>query len=119
MIGLIIALVIIFPLAWFISEYQSTKWPRLVLGCCSIAMAYGVAWLAGSIQAINYNAWYSEASLELVDTTINELAAGHESKVINNLKWLKSQYHANYETGLVDYQRLVGAYTQRFGESKE
>jgi hypothetical protein len=119
MIVFVLGLTIAFPLAWFISEFQSRQWLRCLLGCCSIAMTFGVAWLAGSLQALNYNAWYSDASLTLVDKTLSELSAGHESHVIDNLKWFKSEYHPNYETGLINYQRLVDTYVKRFEKSKE
>jgi hypothetical protein len=56
MIELILILTIAFPVGWFMSEFQPRLWLRLVLGTCAIAMAFGVAWLAGSLQALSYNA---------------------------------------------------------------
>ena len=103
-----------FPLAWFFSEFQSRQWLRILLGCCAITMSFGVAWLAGSLQALNYNAWYGTSSQQLIEKTLQELKAGNEAKVIDNLQWFKASYSPSYETGRVDYERLVTAYLERF-----
>jgi hypothetical protein len=115
MLQLIVLLTILFPIAWFVSEFQSRQWLRVMLGCCAIAMSFGVAWLAGSLETLNYNAWYSTATQQLVKKTLQELEAGHESSVIDNLQWINQRYQPNYETGLVDYERLVETYIERFG----
>ena len=114
MFELVLLLAIAFPFAWFISEFQSRQWLRTSLGCCAIAMSFGVAWLAGSLQALNYNSWYGTASQQLVDKTLQELKAGNETNVIDNLQWLNARYSPNYETGHMEYERLVAAYVERF-----
>jgi hypothetical protein len=114
MIEFVLLLSIAFPLAWFISEFQSRQWLRTLLGCCAIAMSFGVAWLVGSLQALNYNSWYGTASQQFVDKTLQELKAGNELNVIDNLQWFKARYSPNYETGRVDYEKLVTAYVERF-----
>jgi uncharacterized membrane protein len=48
----VLALVIGVPVGWFISEFQSPRWVRLLLGCLSISLCFGVAFLAGCLTEL-------------------------------------------------------------------
>lgn len=116
MLPLMLALTVACPVAWFVSEFQSRIWLRVLLGCCAIAVSFGVASLVGMLQQLNYNAWYGYASKELVETTTQQLEAGNSSEVLKNLRWLSSKYEPTYENR-ARYDELVGEYTRRFDKS--
>jgi uncharacterized membrane protein YcjF (UPF0283 family) len=96
--GLLVLLsVVITPITWFVSEFQERRWLRLVLGTSAILLCFGVAFLVGSLERFNSNAWFGLASKELIDTTITELEAGHNDRVLQSLKGLQGQYAPTYE----------------------
>lgn len=94
---LVLVLIIAMPVAWFLSEFQSRKWLRLLLGCLAITVSYGVAYLVGSLQIFSDNAWFSTATARLLETTISEIEGGKSDKVVLELKHLRDQYHPTYE----------------------
>jgi hypothetical protein len=94
---LVLLLVITTPIAWFTSEFQDRRWPRLVLGSAAILLCFGVAFLAGSFQMFDANAWFGNATKELVDVTVHELEAGDKERVLQSLKHLQKQYVPTYE----------------------
>jgi hypothetical protein len=94
---LVLALVIGVPVGWFISEFHSPRWVRLLLGCLSISLCFGVAFLAGCLTELNYNAWFGSATKDLIDVTIAELDAGREHEVTTALKRLQEKYVPTYE----------------------
>ena len=102
----IIVLAIAVPIAWFASEYQARRWLRHVLGCLAILLSFGVAALVGSLERFNSNAWFGLASKELVDTTIAELEAGNEDRVLSSLRAFQQKYSPTYENR-ARYDQLV------------
>ena len=92
-----ILLVVSVPIAWFVSEFQNRRWPRLVLGCFAILSSFGVAGVVGSLERLNSNVWFGSASKELIDATIAELDAGNEDRVLQSLKVLQQKYSPTYE----------------------
>jgi hypothetical protein len=96
--GLLIGvLVICVPIAWFVAEFQDRRWLRLILGSFAILLSFGVAALVGWAERFISNAWFSEASKNLVDATIAELEAGNREGVIRSLKSLQKTYSPTYE----------------------
>lgn len=85
------------PIAWFASEFQSRRWLRLVLGTTSILLCFGVAALVGALRMFEANAWFGMASKSLVDTTVSELEAGHQVRVLKSFKDLQEKYAPTYE----------------------
>lgn len=109
MLALILILVIVLPLAWLASEFQPRKEIRIPLGIAAIAMAFGVAWIVGSLERLNSNIWYGSATKDLIQNTIVELENGNEDRVLTELRALRSKFHPTYETR-ADYDKLVAAY---------
>ncbi len=93
----IVMLAIGVPIAWFASEFQGRRWLRLVLGSFAILLSFGVAAVVGSLERFNSNAWFGNASKNLVDATIAELEAGNRDGVLRSLKTLQKQYSPTYE----------------------
>lgn len=112
MLILVLVLILAMPLAWLLSEFQSRKWLRVFLGCCAIAVSYGVAYLVGSLQIFSDNAWFSTATARLLDTTISEIEGGKSDKVLVELKHLREQYYPTYD-GKARYDVLVDEAVKR------
>jgi hypothetical protein len=93
----VLAMVIGLPVGWFVSEFQAPRWARLLLGCLSISMCFGVAFLAGCLTQMNYNAWFGGATQELVAATVAGLEAGNEPSVRAALRRLLEKYEPTYE----------------------
>ena len=105
--GVIISIVVIvLPIAWIVSEFRCERGVRLTLGCLAILCSFGVAFIAGSLEQFNSNAWFGRASNQLVDVTVSELEAGHTDQVLRALRKLQSEYHPTYENR-ARYDELV------------
>jgi len=94
---LIVMLAIGVPITWFASEFQSRRWLRLVLGCLAILLSFGIAAIVGALERWNSNAWFGNASKELVDATVTELETGNRDGVLRALKTLQRKYSPTYE----------------------
>jgi len=120
MAGLVAIVVLAISLAWLASEFQSRKEIRIGLGVTSLAMSFGVAWIAGSaagsFQIWNANAWYGAASKDLIENTIAELENGNVDQVLTELRVLNSKLEPGYETK-ADYDKLVAAYAYAISDS--
>jgi len=68
----------------------------------------GVAYLVGHLSHLNYNAWYGDASKDLVDTTITEIEDGNIERVMKVLRRLNLDYQPTYENR-ANYDELVSA----------
>ena len=103
---LVLLLVIAVPLAWLASEFQDRRWLRVILGSLGILQCVGVAFLVGSLDRFNSNAWFGGASKKLIDTTIAELERGNNDRVLQSLKKLQQKYSPTYENR-ARYDHLV------------
>ena len=112
MIWLVLFFVVAVPVAWLISEFQPRYWLRVVLGVAAIGMSYFVAFVVGSLTALNYNAHYGSASAELIQTVIVNLEGGNADKLLRELKGLKAQYQPTYENR-ANYDKLVNDFVSR------
>ncbi len=120
MVGLVGIVVFFTSLAWLASEFQPRRIVRIGLGVASLAMSFGVAWIAGSVagsfQIWNANAWYGAASKDLIENTIAELENGNVDQVVAELRVLNSKLEPGYETK-ADYDKLVAAYAYAISDS--
>ncbi len=114
MLPLIVVMAVVLPLAWFGSEFTSYRWFRLLLGCAAIGTSFLVAYGVGSLEHLNANAWYGEASGNMLDVTIEELERGNSEQVIRELKELQKEFHPTYENR-ARYDKLIEGYLERMG----
>jgi len=103
---LIIVIAIALPIGWLISEFQSRRWPRIVLGCLSLMMCVFLASVFALVERFGYNAWYGTASAQLLDTTIAELEAGRADQLLPHLRELRGKFSPTYENR-AHYDQLV------------
>lgn len=94
---LTLAVVVMGPIAWFLSEFQERRWLRLLLGSISISLCFAVAVLVGKLERWNDNAWYGFASKGLIEATIAELESGKAERVLVAYKHLQSEFSPTYE----------------------
>jgi hypothetical protein len=94
------------PIAWFASEFQDRRWLRLTLGSIAILLSFGVAFVVGSLERLNSNAWFGLASKDLIDATVAELKAGRRDEVLRAFEDLQRQYAPTYENR-AHYDELV------------
>ncbi len=93
----VLLLVVAAPIAWFASEFQDRRWLRLASGTLAILLSFGVAALVGSLERFNSNAWFGNATKELIDRAVTELETGNEARVLRSLKDLQGRYAPTYE----------------------
>ena len=109
----ILLLVLVLPVAWFISEFKSDKRStRCLLGSLAILCCFGVAWLAAQLCRLNYNAWYGSASKRLIDTTITQIESGDHEVLLRELKQLQADFRPTYENR-AHYDELVKQSVER------
>lgn len=95
MLELILFLVVALPIAWLISEYYDNRGARIALGVCAIAMSFGVAWIVGSLDRLNSNIYFSEATKDLIQNTIIELENDKSEIVLTELRALRDNFRRN------------------------
>lgn len=115
MLELVLFLAVALPLVWFLSEFQERRWIRIASGCSAIAMSIFVAYGVGSLEELRANAWYGDASKNLVDSTIEELENGDTEKVIEGLKILQEKFEPTYENR-ARYDELIKEYLKSLGQ---
>jgi len=116
MLELILFLVIAFPIAWLISEFYGNRGARIALGVCAIVMSFGVAWIVGSLDRLQSNIYFSEATKDLIQNTIIELENGKQDAVLAELQALRDDFRPTYETR-DDYDVLVDRYIHSISDS--
>jgi hypothetical protein len=118
MLQFVLILTIALPIAWFVSEFDDRRWLRILCGVLALSMSFGVAYLAGSLDRLNSNAWFGAASADLIDATVHELENGDPELVVSELKALREQFHPTYENR-ARYDVLVWEYVTSLGTPRE
>src|SRR5690348_681547 len=103
---IVLLLTVTTPIAWFASEFQNRIWLRLILGCAAIFLCFGVAFVVGSLEMFNANAWFGGATQDLVNTAVEQMEAGKTEQVLAALKNLQKTYQPTYENR-ARYDKLV------------
>lgn len=116
MFELILFLVVALPIAWLVAEFIAKTAVRVGLGVATIAMAFGVAWIVGSLDRLQSNIYFGAATKDLIHNTIIELENGNTERVLSELKNLRSEFYPSYETR-DDYDTLVANYVNAVSDS--
>jgi hypothetical protein len=115
MLELILFLVVALPIAWLISEFTARTEVRVILGMAAIAMSFAVAWGVGSLDRLQSNTYFGDATKDLVQNTIVELEKGNVERVVAALHELRSDFEPSYETR-DEYDKLVAEYVERVSD---
>lgn len=78
-------------------------------------MNFFVAVGVGSLERLNANAWYGNASKNLIDTTIEEMERGDTDRLLKELKILQKQFQPTYENR-ARYDKLIEEFISRLGK---
>jgi hypothetical protein len=108
----VLLLVVGLPIAWFASEFKAKRALRIGLGVAALLTSFGVAFIVGALNRLNYNAWYGGATANLLDATIAGIESGDTGGVLEELKRLRSEYRPTYENR-AGYDVLVRAAVDR------
>ena len=101
-------LVIGLPIAWFISELRNfNKKKRMILGILAILMCYGVAYLFGKGTWMRAYSLYGDQTKTLLGVTISQIEAGNTNIVLNELRYIKSEYSKTRSYYYQFYTQLV------------
>ncbi|HJN07423.1 MAG TPA: hypothetical protein QF564_01940 [Pirellulaceae bacterium] len=109
-------LVVALPLGWFASEFRDNRGLRILLGILAIAMSFFVAFVVGSLDRLQSNIYFSEATKDLIQNTIIELENGKSDEVIAGLRELRTDFRPTYETR-DDYDILVDKYIHSISDN--
>ena len=93
----IILLLIGFPTVWLVSEFRGNRPQRVTLGLTCILGSFGIAWFVGSLQQLNYNAWYGGSTGRFIATSIEEIEDGNLDQVLKVWRGLDRQFYPTYE----------------------
>jgi hypothetical protein len=110
---LLIAIIIALPIAWLASEFRENRGLRITLGVLAIGVTATCIWaLSGLLIRFNYNAWYGDATGDLIRTSLLQVEDGHLDRVLKVWRGLDRQYQPTYENR-AGYQKLVEEATGR------
>ena len=98
-IQLVILLIITvaLPIVWAIAEFRSRPIVRRIIGLVAILWSFAVAALAGGLQVFNANSYFTAASKDLLETSVQQLRAGKTEAVIRELEHANDQFNPTYE----------------------
>lgn len=116
MLELTLLLVVALPIAWLVSEFYDNRIARITLGLLALGMSFGVAWIVGSLDRLQSNIYFSEATKDLIQNTIVELENDNVDNVLTHLRLLRDDFEPTYETR-DDYDVLVDRYIYSISES--
>jgi hypothetical protein len=85
-------------LAWLVSEFYPYRGVRILLALGLLMFTTFVTCVGTNLWSrFNYNAWYGQASADLIDTTIAEIEAGRSQALLPRLKELRKSFWPTYE----------------------
>jgi len=85
------------PLAWLIAEFRSSAGIRRALGGIAILWSFGVAALVGCLRDFNANVYFTTATKDLLQASIEQLRAGKAESVLREWSRADSQFSPTYE----------------------
>ena len=85
------------PMAWLAADIRSSAKVRRILGLIAIAWSFAVAAFVGSLQHLNANSYFTSASKDLLEATVEQLRAGRTESVIRELSHANDRFAPTYE----------------------
>jgi hypothetical protein len=85
------------PLAWLIADFRGSAGTRRALGGVAILWSFGVAALVGSFLDFNANVYFTTATKDFIQASIEQLRAGRTDAVLREWSRADSQFSPTYE----------------------
>ena len=94
------------PIAWLIAEFRASVRVRRTLGIITILWSFGIAAMVGALQKLNANAYFTGASKDLLEASIQQLRAGRTEAVLREWARANDEFGPTYENR-GRYQQIV------------
>lgn len=94
------------PIAWLIAEFRASVAVRRTLGVITILWSFGVASMVGMLQNFNANSYFTGASKELLESSVQQLRAGKTEAVLREWSRANDEFSPTYENR-ARYQEIV------------
>ncbi|MEZ5383897.1 MAG: hypothetical protein R3F13_00125 [Prosthecobacter sp.] len=105
-IAILLIITATLPIAWFIAEFRASVAVRRTLGVVTILWSFGVAALVGGLQNFNANVYFTTASKELLEASVQQLRAGKTEAVLRELSRANEEFSPTYENR-ARYKQIV------------
>lgn len=90
MVFLVMILVIVGTiLGWFVSEFQTRRWIRLLLGTCAVTAGLYAGILYGQFKVLQAKVHFGEATYRLLQVTLDEIGNGNTDRAAAELTLLR------------------------------
>jgi len=108
MLALALFLFVAVPISWLVSEFWNHRSLRIILGIAAIATTtFCVCETRCMLDRISYNECFSRATKNLVQTSIEQIEAGHSDRVLKVWRDVNARYYPSYEEPPAGYVKLV------------
>ena len=94
------------PIAWLVADFRSSAKVRRILGVVAILWSFAVAAFVGALQQFNANSYFTSASKNLLESSVQQLRAGKTDAVIRELSRANEQFNPTYENR-ARYRQIV------------
>ena len=105
-IAILLLITVTLPIVWFIAEFRAGVSVRRTLGVVTIVWSFGVAALAGSIQNFNANVYFTTATKDLLESSVQQLRAGKTEAVLREWARADDEFRPTYENR-ARYKQIV------------
>ena len=85
------------PIAWLVAEFRGGAGTRRTLGIFTLLWSFGVAALVGALRDFNANVYFTTATKELLQASIEQLRAGKTEAVLREWSRADTQFSPAYE----------------------
>jgi hypothetical protein len=110
MLELLLFLCIAIPVAWLVSEFQSRRWIRVVLGIAALSIVGLVSYgWAGLLTTFTRNLDFSETTKTLLVAVAEGLESKDSERVQDELRHFAKNYQPSYETSCTEEVRKLVA----------
>ena len=94
------------PIAWLAAEFRARIAVRRTLGVITILWSFGVAALVGALHDFNANVYFTTASKELLEASVQQLRAGKTEAVLREWSRANDEFGPTYENR-ARYQQII------------
>ena len=94
------------PIAWLVADFRSSAKVRRIVGVVTILWSFAVAAFVGALQQFNANSYFTSASKDLLEASVQQLRAGKTEAVVRELSHANEQFSPTYENR-AKYRQIV------------